>query len=114
MLRGEILKSVEEYAYFIDLLPSQLMIMTIKEFYTLYKYRMKRIEFDNKSDDMRTGRICSVLANIYRDKKKRKNPYTELDFVPQKEIKKKKPQSIESMAAILMAVTKAHGGKIVG
>ena len=111
MLRGDILSSVEEYIYFIGLLPNEFMCMTLHEISKVYEQRMKRIEFDNKSNDRRTARICSVLANIHRDSKKKKKPFSEDDFMPVKQ-EKKKPQSINTMAAILKAVTIANGGKV--
>lgn len=114
MLPGEILKSVKEFVYFIDLLPCDFMKMTLNEIYEVYEHRMKRIEYDNKADDMRTARICSLIANIYRDSKKRRKPFTEDDFMPKKEEKKKekKEQSIDQMASILMLITKANGGQV--
>jgi len=113
MLRGAILESVEEYAYFVNLLPYEVMDMTVGEIKKVYYQRMERIKYDNKANDVRTGRICAVLANIHRDPKKHRKPFSEMDFVPKSEKEKKKEQSIETMAAILEAVTKANNGTVV-
>lgn len=111
MLPGEILKSVKEFVYFIGLLPCDFMKMTLNEIYEVYEHRMKRIEYDNKANDMRTARICSLIANINRDSKKRRKPFTEDDFMPKKKIEKKE-QSIDQMASILRLITKANGGQV--
>ena len=106
------MKSIEKYAYFIGLLPYEFMKMTPSEIYKCYKFRMEKIEFDNKSSNMRTARICCVLANINRDKKKHPKVFTEEDFMPKKNIKQKNKQSINNMVAVLKAITLMHGGKV--
>lgn len=42
--------------------------------------------------ERRTAKICAVLANCHRDKKKRARPYTEDDFMPRKKLT---PEQIE-------------------
>jgi hypothetical protein len=111
MLPGEILKSVEEYIYFVGLLPCDVMTMTLLEIGKVYDNRMKKINLDNKADDMRTARICCILANINRDTKKKRKPFTEDDFMPQEKAKNK-PQTPEQMANILKLFTIANGGKV--
>lgn len=57
--------------------------------------------------------VCSVLANIYRDEKKRRQPYQPSDFLPDRKAKPKKPQTWQQMKAICKAAALAFGGKIV-
>lgn len=59
------------------------------------------------------AQICAALANIYRDPKKRKKPYTVSDFMPSTGIKKKKKQTAEEMLAFVKMLNAAHGGSVV-
>lgn len=38
--------------------------------------------FGPKRDDMRSAIIASILANVYRDKKRKPSPFTVEDFMP--------------------------------
>lgn len=44
--------------------------------------RLERFRNQLKKDDYRVGLVCSVLANIHRDRKKRPKPFLPADFVP--------------------------------
>lgn len=105
------MKSIEEYAYFIGLLPYQFMEMTLSEIYKMYDYRIKKNNMDNELSDRRTARICALLANINRDKKRKPNPFSENDFMPRIKEKHKKEQTTDQMYMILKAFTIANGGK---
>jgi hypothetical protein len=53
-----------------------------------------------KRKDLRTARICAVLANCHRDKKKRPTPYTESDFMP----REKRIRTDEELLTIAKAI----------
>lgn len=56
----------------------------------------------------RAALICSILANIYRDPKKKSQPFTPEDFMPGHE---KKAQSREQMLANIKLLHATFGGK---
>ncbi|RYD01632.1 hypothetical protein N752_29075 [Desulforamulus aquiferis] len=60
--------------------------------------------------DFRAGLICSVLANINRDRKVRPQPYSPADFIPGKP-KHQKPKTCQEQLAIVEALNKAFGGE---
>lgn len=45
----------------------------------------RRVE---EMSDRRTGRLMAMYANAHRDEQKRREPFTEEDFIPQKVVKK--------------------------
>lgn len=59
----------------------------------------------------RAALVCAVLANIYRDTKRKSQPFTPEDFMPGHE--KEEPQTVEQMESTLKMLTIAHGGKFV-
>jgi len=66
--------------------------------------------------DYRAGMIASVLAEIHRDKKKRKRPFTVDDFMPRFGRRKKqqaspRKQTVEEQRNVLMAIAAAFGVK---
>ena len=86
--------------------------MTMQEFIFLSESRMKRFEDEEYLNNMRTARICAVFANAFRDSKKKTEPFTEKDFMPEKEQNKepKKPIDVNVMAEMFYALTEAAGG----
>ena len=64
-----------------------------------------------------TASISSLIANIYRDTEKRREPFTWADFNPfdvSGELKQeKKSQSPEEMAHVAKMIVVAMGGKII-
>jgi len=56
--------------------------------------------------------ICSLLANINRDTKQRKKPYTPADFMPVRKPKAKKRQTWQDMKLMGKLWTLACGGTI--
>jgi len=86
--------------------------MTPKEFEKFAKQYLERTKLDRILADRRTARICSIIANVNRDIKKKPKPYTEDDFMPKEKEKKKEKMSINNMRGVLEAITIAFGGKI--
>ncbi len=65
---------------------------------------------DQENQDLRAALICSLLANINRDTKKRRTPFEVKDFMPQR--RPLKPKTDEQMKDDLIALTIALGGEI--
>ena len=80
----------------------------MKEFAALVKRKEKVQKAEDQKADFRSGIICSVLANIYRNKKKKQTPYKPKDFMPRKEVKEQTPEQQLKMVAVLNT---AFGGK---
>ena len=59
--------------------------------------------------DYRAALICSVIANVNRNPKKRPQPYKPKDFMP----KANKAQTPEEQLAVVKALNAALGGKVV-
>ena len=85
--------------------------MTIAEINETITHRVKYIQLENERSDWRAGLISSTIANVNRDPKKRKKPYTPQDFMPQ-EAKEKKPMTVEESYQFLYAMTVAQGGEV--
>lgn len=65
-------------------------------------------------EDYRAAITASVVANVYRDKKKRDKPFGPEDFMPQhapKEGEERKRKTPEEMLRAVEAITLAMGGK---
>jgi flagellar basal body rod protein FlgC len=71
-------------------------------------------ENQEKRADARAALIASILANVNRDRKKRKKPFTLEDFMlTGKKKEPKKKQSIEEMIEMTKILNAAFGGKVV-
>lgn len=69
--------------------------------------------FGELRDDLRAGTIAATIANIHRDKKKRRKPYSVRDFMPGYEItaRAKQEQSAENLLQKVALINAALGGK---
>lgn len=66
--------------------------------------------------DLRTAQIASLIANIYRDEKKKPAPYTPKDFMPDYAAKTEGPkpqQTWQRMKAIVKQNNRDLGGREV-
>jgi hypothetical protein len=70
----------------------------------------QRRRMQDEAASRQSALICSVLANINRDAKKRPKPYTPDDFMPQTEAKK--AQTPAEQAGALRAMVLMLGGEI--
>ena len=84
--------------------------MTLLEIEKVYKQRIQKIKDEEKSNNIRTARICCIIANCNRDKKKQPKAFTVKDFMPV--LKKEKKQSINDMAIVCKMLTIMNGGTI--
>lgn len=84
--------------------------MTFREFTVYYEQQIERMKDEMKVHERFAGRICSMIANVNRDPKKRRKPYSEEDFIAGK----KKGLSAEQFATMLKTITLCHGGEING
>jgi len=82
--------------------------MTMKELLIYIEGYKIKYKLNNDLADRRTARICMILANINRDSKRRKKPYSEEDFIP----KPKKKMTVEQMELLLKAITMSLGGEV--
>jgi len=71
----------------------------------------KRYDEQQERQDYRAALICTVLAEINRDRKKRPRPFKPEDFMP-KRGRKQKPMTDEQMLAQAKIITAALGGKV--
>lgn len=88
---------------------SEFWKMTLKEFYLFLEGYREKIKIENEMQDRRTARICMVMANLQRDSKKRRKPYSEDDFIP----KPKKKMTVEQIEIMLKGLTYAMGGEVI-
>jgi len=74
--------------------------LTKKEFYDLTpsEYFLYENDYDleEESRQRRTARICAVLAEVNRDPKVKKNPFTEDDYLPERFKKETEKQDVIS------------------
>jgi hypothetical protein len=89
--------------------------MTMQEFIFLCEAKQKRYEHEEYNANFRNATLCALLANIYRDTQKQKQPFEIKDFMPkntevEKEKEIKKPIDVNVMAEMFYAFTEANGG----
>ena len=82
--------------YNLRLSDGQFWRLTLKEFVWL----TDRYRDEQEILDRRIGRICAMLAEPHRDKAKKSEPFTEMDFVPGKG----KAQTVDEQKAILSRI----------
>lgn len=80
------------------------MQLTPEEFKAIYEGWKVREE----RADRRIARLCSLIANVNRNPKKRSKAFVEEDFIPK--VKTKKKQTNEDMMSMVLAMHKAYGG----
>ena len=97
------IEQYEELAYLIGMTPAQFWGSTLKEF----EKQANAFSKLEKKRDSRAALICSVLAEVNRDRKKRKKPYKVEDFMP----KERKQQTWEQQLKFVEILNKALGGE---
>lgn len=91
--------------------PKQLGEMTPRELRIYSSQHIERYKLEQKAEDIRTAKICCVIANVFRDSKQKKTPFEISDFLSDEE--PKKAQTAEEMANVLKAITYCLGGEVI-
>jgi len=84
-------------AEFWELTPAQLMALA------------ERHKETQELEDARIGRLCAVMANVFRDAKKRPRAFQPSDFMPQK----RTTLTSEQWRQRLVSLNAAYGGEVV-
>ena len=82
--------------------------MTLRELSLL----AERHEANLERQDFRSALICSVLANIYRDAKKRPEPFTPQDFMLTAPSELREAEDKEELD-YLLELAKTLGGQVI-
>lgn len=82
--------------------------LTLRQFSSL----VSRHIIHQEREDYRAALVCSVLANVNRDEKKRRQPFTPEDFMPGK-ARPQKQQTTDDMLNTVKALNAAPGGGVV-
>lgn len=83
--------------------------ISAKEFAYWRAYGMLE-PYGPRADDRRAGTIAAALVNLYLDKKKRKQPYTWLDFFPAPKIRTE-ALTPDALLEKIAGINAALGGK---
>ena len=62
--------------------PRDVWQYTPEEIYFMLDVAAKRYEREQYRADFRAGMVCSLIANVYRDAKRKPEPFTPEDFMP--------------------------------
>lgn len=101
------MSQIEDTSYYLGLLPCQFMSMTILELNKFAKQKFERIRLEEEANNRRVARICMIIANVNRDRKKKPKPYTEKDFMP-KSTEKRKKMNVKDIATTLKMIAIMH------
>ena len=78
--------------------PRDVWQYTPEEVYFMLDVAARRYEREQYRADFRAGMVCSLIANVYRDAKRKPEPFTPEDFMPvtkQQETKKVDKQPVK-------------------
>ena len=62
--------------------PRDVWQYTPEEVYFMLDVAARRYEREQYRSDFRAGMVCSLIANVYRDAKRKPKPFTPEDFMP--------------------------------
>ena len=82
----------------------EILMMTLNDLNRYINSWVKKRKDDDRMADIRTARICCVIANANSKRK-----FKEKDFMPKQKSEK---MSAEQFVNVLKAVTLAHGGEV--
>lgn len=86
--------------------------MTPRQFEALREVMQREADAKNERADFHAGLVASVIANVNRDPKKRPDPFTAADFMPNKAPKPKKKPTTDPLA-LATAITRANKGEVL-
>jgi hypothetical protein len=90
--------------------PRDVWQYTPEEVYFMLDVAARRYEREQYRADFRAGMVCSLIANVYRDAKRKPKPFTPEDFMPvtkQQETKKVKVAQTEGEMLKMLEIV--HG-----
>lgn len=69
--------------------------------------------FGAERGDLQAGIVAATVANVNRDKKKQREPFTPQDFMPdwEKSARKREGRSMEELLAKVQELNAAFGGR---
>lgn len=67
--------------------------MAVEELHSWAEF-MAEEPFGQHIEDLRAGQICATVANVHRDPKVKRDPFSPLDFAPWNPMAKKKEEPI--------------------
>lgn len=74
----------------------------------------ERFTLEQEELDYRSALICSIIAEVNRDTKKRSKPFTPVDFMPKRRLNQKTAKlTDEQMINQLQAINIALGGEVM-
>lgn len=63
--------------------------------------------------DYRAALVCAVMANMWRDTKKKREPFSPADFMPEIETARKARQTPEQIFTTVQMLNAMYGGTVV-
>ena len=94
--------------YNLQLSEDEFWVLTLREFIAL----SERYKDSQDWLDYRAALICSVMANLWSDTRKRKKPYSPSDFMPEGRKERSVQQTPEQMFTIVKMLNAAYGGRV--
>jgi hypothetical protein len=94
--------------------PRDVWQYTPEEVYFMLDVAARRYEREQYRADFRAGMVCSLIANVYRDAKRKPEPFTPEDFMPvtkrNQETKKVEPVKVaQTEGEMLKMLEIVHG-----
>ena len=94
--------------------PREVWQYTPEEVYFMLDVAARRYEREQYRSDFRAGMVCSIIANVYRDAKRKPEPFTPEDFMPvtkrNQETKKVEPVKVaQTEGEMLKMLEIVHG-----
>lgn len=94
--------------------PRDVWQYTPEEVYFMLDVAARRYEREQYRSDFRAGMVCSLIANVYRDAKRKPEPFTPEDFMPvtkrNQETKKVEPVKVaQTEGEMLKMLEIVHG-----
>lgn len=93
--------------YDLNLSEQDFWSLTVPKFQAL----LERHKIDQEWQNYRAALICSILANVYRDPKKKSSPFMPADFMPGETEQKQEPDRMLDIVKDFQAVFEAKKRK---
>ncbi len=73
---------------------------------------MDRYTYEQECQDYRAALVCSILAEVNRDRKKRKKPFTPADFMPKRREEPRQVLTSDQLLSRLKVISSALGAEV--